>query len=89
MTICCFIYSFLYCTYLRDYERARMHALIEPEMQQLEADHSPSMEKHCQLDVSESKTTDGRKGSKTDIDHGRNETNDLDDNDEKYLLSHT
>ncbi|KAJ0097053.1 hypothetical protein Patl1_27246 [Pistacia atlantica] len=89
MTLCCFIYSFLYCTYPRDRERARMHALIESEMQQLEADRSPSMEKHSQLDVSESKTTNGKKGSKTDIEHGREETNDLHDNDEKYLLSHT
>ncbi|KAJ0097050.1 hypothetical protein Patl1_27245 [Pistacia atlantica] len=88
MTLCCFIYSFLYCTYPRDRDRARMHALIESEMQQLKADHSPSMEKHSQLDVSESKTTDGKKGSKTDIEHGREETNDLDDNDKKYLLSH-
>jgi hypothetical protein len=36
--ICCFIYSFLYCTYPRDRERARMNTLIESEMQRLEAD---------------------------------------------------
>jgi hypothetical protein len=36
--ICCFIYPFLYCTYPRDRERARMSTLIEPEMQRLEAD---------------------------------------------------
>ncbi|KAF9623784.1 hypothetical protein IFM89_005291 [Coptis chinensis] len=36
MTICCFIYSFLYCTYPRDRARARMEALIESEMQQIE-----------------------------------------------------
>ncbi|XVF15172.1 hypothetical protein REPUB_Repub09cG0127400 [Reevesia pubescens] len=33
MAICCSIYSFLYCTYTRDRERARMQALIESEMQ--------------------------------------------------------
>lgn len=38
MAICAFIYSFLYCTYPRDRERARMNALIESEMQRLEAD---------------------------------------------------
>ncbi|CAN8299006.1 unnamed protein product [Cochlearia groenlandica] len=35
MLICCSIYSFLYCTYPRDRERAKMQALIESEMQQL------------------------------------------------------
>lgn len=43
MSICCVIYSFLYCTYPRDRERARMEALIESEMQQLNLDDmSPS-----------------------------------------------
>lgn len=88
MTICCFIYSFLYSTYPRDRERARMHALIESEMQQLEADCCPGMEKHSQVDVSESKTTDGMEASRIDVEHGGEEPNDLDDNDEKYLLSH-
>lgn len=32
MALCCFIYSFLYRTYPRDRERARMEALIETEM---------------------------------------------------------
>ncbi|KAG0476247.1 hypothetical protein HPP92_013088 [Vanilla planifolia] len=36
MLLCCLIYSFLYCTYPRDRERARMHSLIESEMEQLE-----------------------------------------------------
>ncbi|KAM7253565.1 hypothetical protein ACFE04_021719 [Oxalis oulophora] len=38
MTICCTIYSFLYCTYPRDRDRAKMQALIESEMLQLAAD---------------------------------------------------
>ncbi|KAI4389201.1 hypothetical protein MLD38_001452 [Melastoma candidum] len=38
MTLCCLIYSFLYFTYPRDRERARMEALIESEMQQLSLD---------------------------------------------------
>ncbi len=42
MAVCWFIYSFLYCTYPRDRERARMHALIESEMQKIEADYSLS-----------------------------------------------
>ncbi|KAL1328099.1 hypothetical protein HN51_038032 [Arachis hypogaea] len=36
MIICCSIYSFLYCTYPRDREQARMIALVDSEMQQLE-----------------------------------------------------
>lgn len=38
MALCCLIYSFLYRTYPRDRERARMDALIESEMQQIETD---------------------------------------------------
>ncbi|KAI4345234.1 hypothetical protein L6164_012376 [Bauhinia variegata] len=40
MTICCVIYSFLYCTYPRDRERARMVALVESEseMKQMEVE---------------------------------------------------
>ncbi|KAE9605911.1 putative major facilitator superfamily [Lupinus albus] len=38
MALCCLIYSFLYRTYPRDRERARMEALIESEMQHMESD---------------------------------------------------
>ncbi|XP_057442562.1 uncharacterized protein LOC130734239 [Lotus japonicus] len=38
MALCCLIYSFLYKTYPRDRERARMEVLIESEMQQIESD---------------------------------------------------
>ncbi|KAK9713446.1 hypothetical protein RND81_06G027500 [Saponaria officinalis] len=38
MAVCTFIYSFLYCTYPRDRDRARMQSLIESEMESLE-DH--------------------------------------------------
>lgn len=34
--ICTAIYSFLYCSYPRDRERARMQSLIESELQQME-----------------------------------------------------
>ncbi|KAJ0789075.1 putative major facilitator superfamily, MFS transporter superfamily [Helianthus annuus] len=37
MALCCFIYSFLYRTYPRDRERARMEALIEAEMDTLDS----------------------------------------------------
>ncbi|KAB1210262.1 hypothetical protein CJ030_MR6G013341 [Morella rubra] len=42
MAICCFIYSFLHCTYPRDRDRARMDALIESEMQKLDEENSTS-----------------------------------------------
>ncbi|KVI07267.1 uncharacterized protein LOC112509827 [Cynara cardunculus var. scolymus] len=38
MALCCFIYSFLYRTYPRDRERARMEALIEAEMETMESE---------------------------------------------------
>lgn len=41
MALCCFIYSFLYCTYPRDRERARIEALLAPDMQRLIDDDSP------------------------------------------------
>ncbi|KAK7385298.1 hypothetical protein VNO78_31014 [Psophocarpus tetragonolobus] len=37
MSLCCIIYTFLYRTYPRDRERAKMEALIESEMQQIES----------------------------------------------------
>jgi hypothetical protein len=39
--ICCFVYSFLHCTYPRDRERARMDTLIVSEMHKLDAHDSP------------------------------------------------
>ncbi|KAG2309908.1 hypothetical protein Bca52824_021465 [Brassica carinata] len=45
MVICCTIYSFLYCTYPRDRDRAKMQALIESEMQQLDEEEEEEEEK--------------------------------------------
>ncbi|XP_019463179.1 PREDICTED: uncharacterized protein LOC109362065 isoform X2 [Lupinus angustifolius] len=64
MAICCFIYSFLYCTYPRDRERARMVALVESEMQQLEVEDSIK-EESCEVHLSESNVMNG----KFDIDY--------------------
>ncbi|KAL6184760.1 hypothetical protein ACLB2K_046160 [Fragaria x ananassa] len=52
MALCCVIYSFLYCTYPRDRERARMEVLIESEMQHI--DNSPSGDENSQLRFPES-----------------------------------
>ncbi|CAN1338294.1 hypothetical protein LINPERPRIM_LOCUS37999 [Linum perenne] len=38
MLLCCSIYSFLYCTYPRDRERAKMTAVIESELQRMDDD---------------------------------------------------
>lgn len=42
--VCTAIYSFLYCSYPRDRERARMQSLIESELQQMEHDESSCLE---------------------------------------------
>jgi hypothetical protein len=39
-TVCTAIYSFLYCSYPRDRDRARMQSLAESELQQMEHDGS-------------------------------------------------
>ncbi|KAK4374385.1 hypothetical protein RND71_005062 [Anisodus tanguticus] len=44
MALCCVVYSFLYCTYPRDKEKAQMEALIESEMQLLPLDPTSSGE---------------------------------------------
>ncbi|KAB2597403.1 hypothetical protein D8674_000323 [Pyrus ussuriensis x Pyrus communis] len=87
MTLCVFIYSFLYCTYPRDRDRARMQALAESEMQQLETNCSPSRGEYSEVHVSESKILNGNEKSEIDIEYGLEEVIDLDDNDEKSLLS--
>ncbi|CAA7027163.1 unnamed protein product [Microthlaspi erraticum] len=52
MLICCTIYSFLYCTYPRDRDRAKMQALIESEMQQLkEEDEEEEEDKKFGIEV--------------------------------------
>ncbi|KAI5324542.1 hypothetical protein L3X38_033615 [Prunus dulcis] len=88
MTLCVLIYSFLYCTYPRDRDRARMQALAESEMQELETDCSRfSGEEYSEVRVSESKVLNGSEKSKTDMEYGLEESIDLDDTDEKSLLS--
>ncbi|XP_021714162.1 uncharacterized protein LOC110682201 [Chenopodium quinoa] len=66
-TICCFIYSFLYCTYPRDRERAKMQALIESEMQLMEDGVSPTLSEDSPLQFSESdyQSFNGRKSKST------------------------
>lgn len=55
MLLCCYIYTFLYRTYPRDREHARMQALIESEMQSIDSDTSPLRGKDFQFQSSEAK----------------------------------
>ncbi|OVA14182.1 Major facilitator superfamily [Macleaya cordata] len=82
ITLCCFIYSFLYCTYPRDRDRARMHALIESEMQQIESENASAGGEYSQVQFSESKET------VIELDYGVEDGLEVDDSDEKTLLPH-
>ncbi|KAL0461283.1 UNVERIFIED_CONTAM: hypothetical protein Slati_0015900 [Sesamum latifolium] len=79
MVICCSFYSFLYCTYPRDRDRAKMDALIESELQQMETENSVVVEEYNQLH--------GKERSVIDIEYEGDETADFDENDERRLLS--
>ncbi|KAL3728769.1 hypothetical protein ACJRO7_033360 [Eucalyptus globulus] len=85
MAICCFIYSFLYCTYWRDREHARMDAITE--MQQIEVDSPYTGKDITDLDASIANGAYEKARSTIDRDYGTEEWVDLDDNDEKSLLS--
>jgi hypothetical protein len=64
-----------------------MIALEESEMQQLEVEDC-TREEYCEIDVLESNELNGKESSKiNDIDYPMEENMDLDDNDEKVLLS--
>ncbi|XP_026394991.1 uncharacterized protein LOC113289827 isoform X2 [Papaver somniferum] len=51
-TICVLVYSFMYCTYLRDRDRGKMKALIESEMEQLESQKVLMDGKYSQIQAS-------------------------------------
>ncbi|KAJ0988403.1 hypothetical protein J5N97_006759 [Dioscorea zingiberensis] len=74
ISLCCLIYSFLYCTYPGDRERARMNVLVNSEMQQIELENSLGME-----DIH------GKDSRVVDLAFG-DEDFDIDDNDERRLL---
>ncbi|XP_043721414.1 uncharacterized protein LOC122668911 isoform X2 [Telopea speciosissima] len=85
MSLCCLIYSFLYCTYPKDRERASMHALIESEMQQMESDNPPAGEEYVEVCFSESDELYGKAKTVIDMVYGV-EGVDIDDTDETTLL---
>ncbi|XAR73373.1 hypothetical protein NMG60_11007322, partial [Bertholletia excelsa] len=82
--ICCIFYSFLYCTYPRDRERARMHALRESEMQGIE--NTPSPEEYSQIHIVGLNKRQEKERSVTEVEYGE-ESLDFDENDEMKLLS--
>ncbi|KAL2528223.1 Major facilitator superfamily protein [Forsythia ovata] len=88
ISICCFIYSFLYCTYPMDRDRARMDALIDSELQQMERDEAEptSVEGYAQIHVSESDHIQ-KERSVIDVEYELEESANYDENDEKRLLS--
>ncbi|XP_073103986.1 uncharacterized protein [Elaeis guineensis] len=85
MTLCCSIYSFLYCSYPRDRERARMESLIASELQHIELEHPPRAGAYSQIQPSE---PDLYKQEPIVLDMVYGEENfETDENGEKKLLS--
>ena len=85
MAICCAFYSFLYCTYPRDRDRARMEALIESEMMDIEAENAGLVEERPQLRVVENDSVEER--SVIDVDYEGGSSIEFDENDEQRLLA--
>lgn len=89
MALCCLIYSFLYSTYPRDRERARMEALIESEMLQIESGNSPADGQNSQVLLSESEEPSVGNRVVIELEYGVEDGLDFDDDDgddEKTLL---
>ncbi|XP_031384530.1 uncharacterized protein LOC116198504 isoform X1 [Punica granatum] len=86
-TICCIIYSFLYCTYPRDRDRARMEALRELELGQTGSNAPCFGDGYYDLKIVESGGLNGEERSM--VDYGEEESLEFDhENDEKALLAH-
>lgn len=79
MTLCCFIYFFLYFTYPRDRERAQMDSLIESELQEIELENYHSELQLSERDLGENET------SVIDIVYGEEDVG-TDDSDETLLF---
>ncbi|KAG4173335.1 hypothetical protein ERO13_A11G052700v2 [Gossypium hirsutum] len=88
MAICCFIYSFLYCTYPRDRETARMQALIDSELQDTEENYSLSSCGKPGFHVVNSKKLDDEERSESYIEFGGEKRLDFENNDDKKSLLH-
>ncbi|XP_022937074.1 uncharacterized protein LOC111443485 isoform X1 [Cucurbita moschata] len=87
LALCCFIYSFLYCTYPRDRERARMEVLIESEMQQITSEWPTSGSPFSQVHLSESGELHSRDREVIDMDYKEEDDLDFDDDEKTALYS--
>ncbi|CAK9154243.1 unnamed protein product [Ilex paraguariensis] len=87
MALCCFIYSFLYCTYPRDRERARMEALKDSELQLVELDTSPTRGQNTQGHFREEEEEQLHHDDRTivEMDYGEDGL-DFDETDDKLLI---
>lgn len=85
MALCCFIYSFLYCTYPRDRDRARMEARVESEMQLIEFENSALRRQHAQGQPSEIEELHPDDRTVIEVDYDEEEL-DFDESDEKMLI---
>ncbi|XP_074590526.1 uncharacterized protein LOC141846393 [Curcuma longa] len=86
MALCCFIYSFLYCTYPRDKGRARMDSLIASELEQIELDNAHEMfREFSEVQLSEMEMNENQR-SVIDMVY-EDEDIETDDSDERTLLS--
>ncbi|KAJ8430411.1 hypothetical protein Cgig2_025838 [Carnegiea gigantea] len=84
MSLCCIIYSFLYCTYPIDRDRAHMQALIEAEMKLLEAD---DLTRELPIDITNSKELNLKDVNVgTEIDYELVNSVHIDADDERKLL---
>ncbi|KAI3986512.1 hypothetical protein MKX01_031535 [Papaver californicum] len=81
MALCCFIYTFLYRTYPKDRDRAKMNALIESEMEQLKSENLPIAGEYSQVQLYEKETV-------IELDYGAEDGLEVDESDEKTLLTH-
>ncbi|KAI3949371.1 hypothetical protein MKW98_023308 [Papaver atlanticum] len=84
MVICVLIYSFLYCTYPRDRDSAKMKALIESEMEQLGSEKLSREGKYSQIPTSEVY----EKKTVIELDYEVTDSLEVDDSDKKTLLTH-
>ncbi|XP_014508010.1 uncharacterized protein LOC106767601 isoform X1 [Vigna radiata var. radiata] len=82
MIICVSVYSLLYFTYPRDRERARMVSLVDSEMLHLQLEDATN-EEHYQVPDLETNWVIGKESSKFHIDYPREESVEVNDDDDK------
>lgn len=86
MAFCCLIYSFLYSTYPRDRERARMEALMESEMQEILTNQLPEGGEYSQSQFPKTEESYIRDRSVIEVEYENDDDHDTDENDENAFL---